>query len=255
MKTVVKRSTLLEDTYKEKTRQEFENKIKEYVSLLSDLTTVDLASLPNREYYDLLTRFYNVTIEKEDYLNDFSRHFNMNYDRFGIINTDMILTTKTQDGFGNIVAWSEKKQKISVEAAISSGVNINPKKEYTNDELTSMINKRQIVVIGVNKTEVPKKTEVVEAYEPISVVDISKPDNEFFNKNLPLFGKMLKDTITKEKLNEDLLAFMRELNFQLRTVTIFNNGEYHDINKDCKIWWNASKEKETYDGIQERVTK
>lgn len=255
MKIVVKRSTLLEDTYKEKTRQEFENKIREYVSLLSDITTVDLASLPNRDYYNLLTRFYNVIFEKEDYLKAFSRHFNMNYNRYETINTDMILSTKTTDGFGNSVIWNENKQIISVEAAISDGVKIDPEKVYTKDELISMLNKKEIVAIDIKKTDVPKKTEVKEAYEPIPIVGISKPNNDFFNANLPLFGRMLKDTLTKEKINEDLIRFMRELNYQLRTVTIFNSGEYHDFNNDCKIWWNASKEKETYDSIQERVTR
>ena len=105
MKTTIKRCTLLEDTYKTGNKEDFQKGIEGYVNLLNELTKTDLDALSNKEYYDLLSKFYIIKFEGEDFLKAFSVHNNKKYTRFAEIKTDMVIQENFKEGFGNGITW------------------------------------------------------------------------------------------------------------------------------------------------------
>jgi hypothetical protein len=254
MQTTVKRCTLLEETYKTGNKEDFQKGIEGYVNLLNELTKTDLDSLTNKEYYDLLSKFYTIRFEGEDFLKAFSVHNNKKYTGFEEIKTDMVIQEKSKEGFGNYVAWSNKKQKVSYIAAVSDiNTKSDPNREYTKAEIKELVDSNDIVIVNVKKTDIPKLADNSEEYEAFPVVDINGIESDFFKANIPLFGRMLREEITEEKLRNDIIKFLNELNFQLRTVTIFNKGIYQKTNEECKKWWIQSPLKEEYDNIEEDI--
>ena len=254
MKAETKRCNLLEITYKSNSRTEFERIMWEYVTLFKKLTSED-----SDPYYTWLTRFYNITFDGDDFLKAFSSQNNKKYVRYEELSTDMIISQNKKDGFGNGITWSSKKEKIKLVAAVVDNIRkddeskANPNRDYTKAEINRLLLNKDIVIVGVNRKEVPKETIVNEEYEPFPVVEVNGTECEFFKNNLPLFGKILREEISQEQILEDIASFMKELDYQLNTVTIFNQGMYHEINEECKKWWINSSLKNEYESIKEEI--
>lgn len=257
MKAVVKRCTLLEETYKEKEsnrKDKFKSLLTGYVDFLSKLKKINLDDLSNKEYFELLKKLYTITFDDKDYLYAFSRHYGKNYTNFVDINTNMVITRKRQEGYGNSIVWSEENQKVRLHVAITDAKNFDPNKEYTKEEIVNMAKNKDIIIISTKKIDIPKVPENSETYETLPMVDISKNDlDDFIKSNIPLFGSIMRGQITDEQLRSDIIKFIEDLNFQLRSVTIFNQGIYEATNKECKEWWIASDLKNEYDDIENEI--
>ena len=259
MKAVVRRSILLEETYKQKDeekRDKFESILNEYVELLSKLSSPNLSELSNKEYYELMNEFYVIKFDEEDYLYALSRQNGRNYSSFKEIDTDIVVSKEDKSGYGNSIVWSKDNKKVKYIAAVSDIVNFNPNKKYSKDELIKMVNNRNIVVIGSKTIKLDKIPEDSEVFETFPMIDINNRNlDDFIKANEPLFGSILKEYFEKNgtKLLDDIIKFMNELNFQLRGVTIFNKGIYENANLEMKKWWINSDLKDEYENIEQSV--
>lgn len=253
MRLTIKRCTLLEDTYKQKDneKKEFIRLTKEYVSLLKKLTN---NTIDDSEYYELLSKFYNIRFEREDYLAAFSYLNDKKYTSFTKLNTDMVIYEQTKDGFGNGIIYSETKQKVRFVVAKANDVKIDLDKEYTKEEIRKMITNKEIVLVSEEEYNLSVLPEKYETYELFPLTDIDDKECEFVKENVSIFGRILREQISQEKVLNDIKRFMEELNYQLETVTIYNKGDHFRTNITLRDWWIDSPTKEEYDDIQREVT-
>ena len=258
MKAMVKRCTLLEELYKrdgEDYLSKFQRIMQRYVDILSMLSKDELSLLNNNEIYALFNQFYKISLDQNDYLYAFSRFNGKNYTSFSQIDTDMVLIEKSQGGFGNGVIWSEKKQSIKYLVMASNNIQIDPNKKYTKAEIKRMLDSQDIIIVDVIMNEISRLPYEYESYEELPMLGDDNNLNEFMISNISLFGSMLRDKISPDIIKRDIAIFMRDMDYQLDTITIYNQGIYKDINEECKKWWINSSLKNEYDMIHEKVNR
>ena len=252
MEVRIRRCTLLEDVYKTGSVECFDEKIQNYMHLITNLIN-DVDKLPPKEYLDLLSMFYAISFDENDYLKALSKLNDKDYVSYQRIKTRMIDSNKKHDGYGNVRIWSENNEQITLLAAVSNNLKIDKDKEYSKIEINDMLADNNIVIVDIIRDKIAKLPIVSEKYEELPVVNIGISDGEFFKNNLAIFGKILKEAMTPEKIREDLIKFMDVLNYQLRTITIFNKGNYEELNLDIKDKWLPSQLKRDYEELEERV--
>ncbi len=253
MKVVARRCTLLEDTYKEdkfSAIKVFENLLKKYTILLKEITTTDLDSLSGEAYYNLLSLFYNIEIEPEDYLKAFSNE-GIQYDRFMDLSTRMVIENKKHSGFGNAITWSDPKDEVKLRVAAAANTKIDSTKKYYGLEIERMLDSKKIIIVGVKREKVNKVDWFVDNYKEYPIVDMDK----YFNDNLEIFGNILRKKLTDKKIFNDLKKFIEELNYQLTTVTVYNQVLPQDINDQIKNWWLNSKLKNELKQTEKNIKK
>lgn len=254
MKIVTKRCTLLENTFKEdkySAIKVFENLLKKYVVLLKEIITTDLDSLSGTEFYSLLSMFYNIQIEPEDYLAALSKESSIPYDRFAVLDTYMVISSKDKSDFGSAVIWNESKEAVKLSVIANKKAKIDSKKKYYTSEIDDMVENKNIVIIGILREQLDKETKFTENYKRYPVLDM----NHYLRNNLELFGNVLRDNLPKQKIYNDLKKFIEELNYQLNTVTVYNQVLPQDINDQIKNWWLNSKLKNELKQTEKNIKK
>lgn len=251
--------TLTEDVYayigrlsNEENLETFKTKIREYINILKEVVESDFDKLTDKELYELLSKIYVITLDKEDYLKMLSKYNNRQYKTIYRIPTTMTFSGITTEGHGRNFDWWYQLYQVYYLAAISDTFKFDYNKTYSKEEIKKLLSDKSIVILKQEEEAIiGNQNFVKDDYEAIPTLDIdieNYGDNisQFVLNNYNLFGKILRKKFTKKVVLKDIKNIIGDLNEELQDIfsTIqFKEPLYSDVIIACKEWYESSEER------------
>lgn len=271
MYSEIKKTSLLEDTYayigrasNEENAEKFRKQIKNYIEDLKEIVDADFDKLNDSELYDLLSKFYSISLDENDYLKMFSRLNNKQYTFLYKIPTTMTFMGGKSEGHGKNFDWWNQLYQVYFLAAISSDIEFDYNKIYSKEEIKQMINDKNIVILKQKSEPIEDDPEFKqERFDLIPTLDIDIKEygnnmSNFVIYYFHLFGELLRKEFPKRKVLKDIREFMTYLKDDIEEV--FSNAKsneylYSGVSTICQDWFQISKVKEDFESIQEKLSK
>ncbi len=271
MYSEIKKTSLLEDTYayigrasNEENAEKFRKQIKNYIEDLKEIVDADFNKLNDKELYDLLSKFYSISLDEDDYLEMFSKLNNKQYTFFYRIPTTMTFTGVSSEGHKENFEWWNQLYQVNYLSAISSDMEFDFNKTYFKEEIKQMVIDKNIIILKQGSEPIEDNPEFKqEKFESIPTLNIDIKDygnnmSKFVLNNFPLFGELLRKKFPKKKVLKDIREFMIILNEDIEDV--FSNVKskdylYSGVATICQDWFENSQEKEDFQSIQEKLIK
>lgn len=263
--------TLAEDTYayiyraSEKENSEtFKEQVKKYIDTIDNLVNADFSKLSDEEFYDLLCKIYNISLEEKDFLEIISKRNNDKYDRFVEIGTYMTFSSTNTEGKGKNFSWWEQLYQIRYIVAVAEGCwNIDNDSIFSKEDIKNMIDDKSIVIIAKKDKPLNSKpnfkSEDVQNF-PLMNLNFS---NSLFgmygsihkDENFSVVVSMLRKRFTKRRILKDMRDYVEELQCQIDRVLFKNSDDYayNEIAKLCGEWFEVSEEKQTYSRLVKKI--
>lgn len=230
--------------------------LEEINAILRDLEAIkkviyiNFNELSDKQFYDLISKFYSIYLSNEDILNIISQANNIVYDKFSKLNTKMVYKKIINDDTG----FCKKTFKVSFIVATAKGVDLTSK-DYSRFEIEQMIKNKQIISLGkIGKQIVPKPNisyeqlkelnipEIKLDYErynyifsEVSYFDMIKEGNtEFSKKAYKIAVSMLRKELNNKKVLNDckqILLFINQNINELKKVVYDENDKYIELVK------------------------
>ena len=193
--------------------------IKNDLQAIVKLNDAKFKDLPDEEFVELVSRFYDITLTKQEFLNILSKANGIHYDKIWQINTTII--SKKMQREGNVNALVTYQDAYI--AAVSDDLNIDQEHNYSKAEINQMAKSRQIVCLchfkipkGVNPplTFKPEPTidNVKMAYIYLRAFPMTSSPNELLDESeLPL--KMIlinNDSVVSQKVSKEAIKILRK---------------------------------------------
>ena len=225
----------------------FKSEVTECFDTIKKLTSVDPKELTTQEFYDLLSKAYNIALTEEDYLKMLSVKNGKRYTKVSEIKTTITRRdiVRRRDGLG--FSWSPINNQIVYSVAQIDELKFSKDIDYTKEEVKKLLNQKDIVILG----ESTKELETIpsfrkEFYEQLPQIGVhfyplSENMSSFVKSNFFLLDGILKSTFPQKRLLQDMKAFLIALNYDVDLVLRSN---YEELASECKKWFNASQEKE-----------
>lgn len=264
-----KKVSLLEDTYayigrasNEENANKFKKQIKSYIEILKEIVDTDFNQLNDRELYDLLSKFYSISLDGNDYLKMFSKLNNKQYTFFNRIPTTMTFMGVSSEGHGKNFDWWNQLYQVYYLAAFTSDIEFDYNKTYSKKEIKQMVRDKNIIILKQESEPIEDNPEFKqEKLESIPTLNIDIKDygnniSNFVLNNFHLFGELLRKEFPKRKVLKDIQEFIIILNEDIEDV--FSNVKsqdylYSGVATICQDWFKASLEKEEFQSIQEKI--
>ena len=264
-----KRVCLIEDVYAyagrasdEENVKTFKTEIQKYINILKDIIETDFKCLTDKELYELLSKIYSISLDKEDYLKMLSKYNNKNYTFIYKMPTTMtfedIITEYDAGHFDSSIQLFQVYYVI----AASDNFKFDYNKVYSKEEIRDLLLNKNIVILNESSEAVyVGESFVQEKYKSIPTLDINiEPygDNisQFVLNNFSLFGKLLRKKINKKIVLKDIKEIINDLNVEIQDIISdaqSNKILYSDTAKMCKDWYESSEEKREYQNIQKKL--
>jgi len=222
----------------------FKIELKKYIGIIDTLANTDLRNLSDKEYFNLISSVYSISLEKKDYLNIISKRYNKKFNNFIEIGTFMTFTGRATEGHGRNFDWWEQLYQIRYIVAVSEDFNINEDTNFSKYDIRQMIDNKKIVIVkNINKplNKPINKKEKAQNFPQINLDIYSK-------ENFPIFVSLLRRKFTKKKILKDMKDYIIELQYQMNCVLQDFDNDYDckDTSRVCNQWFNFSDEKQTY---------
>ena len=265
-----KKVSLIENTYaytgrvsNKENAEEFKRQIQKYISALKEIVEANFDTLSDKDLYKLLTKVYDIYLDKEDYLKIISKYNNKQYTSFHRIPTTITFYDTAKEGHGKNFSWWKQLYQVYYIAATSDDIEFDYNKIYSKEEIKKMLYVKNIVILQ-------KETEPIEdnpnfkqeKFEPLPILDIDIKDygnnmSQFVLNNFYLFGEVLREKFTRRKVLKDMKEFIEILNKEIKDVysdAQSNEYIYSGIARICKDWFESSEEKKEYQSLQKKLS-
>ena len=212
--------------------------------------------------YELLSKIYSISLDKEDYLKMLSKYNNKNYTYIYKMPTTMtfedIITEYDAGDFNSSIQLFQVYYVI----AASDNLKFDYNKIYSKEEIRNLLSDKSIVILNEESEAFYKEKDFVqEEYKSLPTLDINiKPygDNisQFVLNNFNLFGILLRKKFTKKIVLKDIKEIINDLNIEIQDIILdakSNKVLYSDTAKMCENWYESSEEKEEYQNIQKKL--
>ncbi len=263
------RVSLYHDTYAyihrnsdEENVEVFKTQMRKYIDILKKIIETDFKKLTDKEFYDLLTKFYSISLTEEDYLEMFSENNGKKYSKICEIPTTITFFDNKTEGRGRDLSWWTQLYQICYVAAIVDDVNFDDSKTYSKEEIKKMVSDKTIVILNEKTIPIEENPNFKEEeYELIPSLDIkieiySDNISSFVNDNFSLFGKLLRKKFKKQKVLKDMKELLDAIQEDIDDIFSYTNSEdwgYSQISTICKNWFDESDDKKEYQNLQEKV--
>lgn len=264
-----KNVSLIKDTYayigrvsSKENAEEFKIDIQEYVNELKEIISTDFNKLSDEDLYKLLTKFYSIRLDEDDYLKMLSKYNNKQYTCFHRIPTTITFYEKNVEGQNRNFDWWKKQYQIYYLAALSDDIEYDFNKTYSKEEIKKMLGDKSIVILKQEIEPIEDTTRFKkESFESIPTlnIDIKEYDDNisgFVLNNFYLFGELLRKKFTKRRVLKDIREFISNLDQDIEDIFSEIKSQdylYSNIAKTCKNWFDASDEKKEYENIQKKL--
>lgn len=261
-----RRTISLEDTYAyvsrasdEENAEVFKTKVQEYINILKKVTESDFDKLTDKELYELLSKVYSITLDEKDYLKMLSKYNDKNYTFIHRIPTTMTFTSRATEGHGRSFDWGDQLYQVYYLAATSDTFKFDYNKTYSKEEIKKLLSDKSIAILKQAEEAINDSQNFVkETFEPLPTLDIdikNYGDNisQFVLNNYSLFGELLRKKFTKKIVLKDMKKIINELNEKIQEIFSdiqLKDPLYSGIATICKEWFESSKEKKEFQGIQ-----
>ena len=136
--------------------------VKKDLEAIDTLIETDFDKISNKNFYYLISRFFSVSLTIRELLNVISRTADAHYDKIELLNTRETFKTCERYGHGKDLDYIFDKYQVSWVVATARNFRLNPKYNYSQDEINSMKSKNQIVPLSIfpiciNGKELPYK--------------------------------------------------------------------------------------------------
>lgn len=258
--------SLEEDTYAyigrasdEENAEAFKTKVQEYINILKKVTESDFDKLTDKELYELLSKVYSITLDEKDYLKMLSKYNDENYTFIHRIPTTMTFTSRATEGHGRSFDWWDQLYQVYYLAATSDTFKFDYNKTYSKEEIKKLLSDKSIAILKQEEEAINGSQNFVkETFEPLPTLDIdikNYGDNisQFVLNNYRLFGELLRKKFTKKIVLKDMKKIINELNEEMQEIFLniqLKDPLYSGIATICKEWFESSKEKKEFQGIQ-----
>lgn len=225
----------------------FKKGVTDCFETIKQLTSVDPKELTTQEFYDLLSKAYNMALTEDDYLKMLSLKNGKRYTKVSDIKTTIVRRDVVGRRDGNGFSWSPTPNQIIYSVAQIDELKFNKDFDYTKEEIKRLVTSKDIVILSESTQElttIPSFRK--EFYEKLPQIDVHfYPFREnmsaFVKSNFFLLDGILKSTFPKKRLLEDMKTFLIALNYEIDLV---NRCSYEELKSECMKWFAASKEKE-----------
>ena len=259
------RVTLFEDTYAyigrasdEENVLRFKKFLQEYISILNEVIVSDFDKLSDKDLYKLLSKIYSISLSEKDYLKMLSMYNNKKYTSIYRIPTKMTFKSLATEGHGRSFDWWDQLYQVYYVVAASDTFKFDYNKTYSKSEIKKLSSDKTIVLLNKVDKTVDYIDFTQQRYEEIPTLGINNfsDNSEFILDNFNLFGKLLRIKFKKRKVLKDVKIIVDALNEDIDDVLSPAKSKYsiyYESAKDCKKWYDLSKEKKDYQDIQKRL--
>lgn len=249
---------------------EYIEDVKNDLDAIKRLIDTDFDNLSDEEFFKLISNFYTVYITKKDILDIMSKINGIEYNKFQKLNSRMTFKDGIE-GHRKDFNWWEETYQVVYLVATASNLVLNPKYNYSKDEIKQMAKNKQIICFskypkakGMNP-KLPYSEENVSKINMLSLNINSKSISEFsldYNGYFD-FSLLIKDgssfneevyksvistirkKLTKKKVLKDCKEIILFLNENMNIINdVITNECYLDKNNEKKYLNLASELKE-----------
>ena len=210
MKLIPKKITLKDDTENDIEKNNidtniFLERIKDYLDKANHLINNKMVDLSSIELYESLRMIFDISFNKQDYLDILSLAYHMNYTKYVTIYTNMY----DNDG-RNIVYYAVATQKSN--CFDNETLDLNRLRKLTNSNELLVLETKYV------QDKCPNKKEKYEPHQYISVDVENKEISE--DSQLFLYAiEYLKNNIIIKDILYDLKLYIDEVIYQIRCIT------------------------------------
>ena len=122
--------------------------VKRDLEAIDTLIDSDFNNLSDKDYYYLISRFYEVDLTINDFLNIISRVNGVCYDKIELLNTRQTYEIVRKTGRGKDLDYYNEKYQVRWFVATTTNFNLNPNYNYSIDEIDKMLSNKKVVAIS-----------------------------------------------------------------------------------------------------------
>lgn len=242
----------------------FQENIKKEIMMINRLLNSNLEKLSNRDFYNLISEFYDVTLEEDDYLDIISKMYNKKFTKFVEIGTYMTFEDIKSEKYGRKSDWWRQLYQIKYIVVVSEDIDIKPDSIFKKADIKKLIKNNKIVIIERKTVAINEKLKYNEkpVAFPMTKFNCSYSDDGMYgniedNEYFPVIISILRKKFTKEKIIIDMKNYLRDLQLQINTILSSNldNSFHTDTSHTFSNWFNNSKEKEQIKRLSKQVNK
>lgn len=216
--------------------------------------------MSDEEFYNLISKLYNFSFDKYDYLKIISEANHQYYNRFINIYTYMTFNDIAREGHGKGFEWWNQLYQITYIAALSDDAEIESDVVLTKEEIKRLIESKKIVLVKTNANPILNELPYSEEVETLPTMDLgfecySKDSSIELRKQDGLgLVPLLRKKFTKRKIVHDMKAYINELEEDINKLLSMGQDDFifSRVSKLCSNWYNRSEEKQM---IRELVKK
>lgn len=143
------------------------NDVKKDLEAINALIENDLDKISDKDFYCLISRFFTVNFTIKELLNVISRVNNAYYDKIELLNTRETFEIHRSYGHGKDLDYLTNKYQVNWVVATARNFRLNPKYNYSQEEINSMEANKQIAILSmfpicVNNVELSYKEQVID---------------------------------------------------------------------------------------------
>ena len=249
----------LEDLENAKT---FVASMKSYITAIKQIIETDFNTLSGKDLYELLKKFYNISLTDDDYLEMLSRKYNRAYEDIASINTRMTIKNLKQEGEGKDFSYCDQEYQICYKVAVADGVALSSSKNYPKRKIRVMLSNHDIVILNYSTEEITSKPGFrKEEYEEFPLIGVefsyfSDNVTPFVLENDEIFGALLREMFPKKRVLGDISGFMSLIDYDISSIFSYQKSSdsyVKNIAALCKELFASSGLKEEYRGIQKEL--
>lgn len=238
--------------------------VNEYFNIINKLLEVDIDDLSDEDFYKLLTKFYDINLDSDDYLEILSQYNDKKYVNYGIIPTNMTFYDIVSEGHGKNFSWWEEELQACYHVAYSDNFKIDMDRLYTKDEIKELVSNKEIVIL--KEEDIPltyNDNFTYDKYEfiPSLNIDISYYSNnmsQFLINNFNLFGKILRKNFTNKKILSDIKKSMYVFKKEIEEVILYLKSDKlinSQVGIACENWFDSYLNTNQYKMIMKNLNK
>lgn len=177
--------------------EEFKMGVCNHLQIINNLSSIDIDSLSDIEFFNYLSMLYDFNLTKKDELDLLSQRYAQKFDRIAEISTSMVISDDV--GQKNRLTWEQLFQ-VKFIVAVAQGKNIDLTKVYSKDEIELMLENNDIIILD-------------KVIEKIDYCGFDREEAEEFSiENISVvLASIIRRNICREDIDRDIDAYYNEL--------------------------------------------
>ena len=233
----------------------FHNLLRKQDQRLKRMYNADLEKMNDNEYSAFVRNYYNITLDKDEYIDIYNETDNKEYNYYADFKTntytEIPIFTRNE---GIHSPWVLDNAKISYEVLLDKKIPFDGNKEYSLEELDKLIQDRNIILLDVKyhvEDEIDNNHIYVDRIYPIQFLEnCYNTDSRYFK----VFINKMRLILTNKRKLEDLKNYL--LSYKKAVNEFLGEMSYLDIqNKISKRALDLISSSQEYSDLEEMINR